>query len=194
MVKLFIGLVRLYQTFISPLFPPSCRYQPTCSNYMIEALNKHGLKGLLMGLARIGRCHPFVEGGDDPVPDTFSLRRNKHMQVICLFFSGFTVFCKRRMFFQKILHNYSFSCCTIQNKKVRQRYEKDENTDFGWNQLFVNRKKKQMKWLWLLIQIVFHWYEVYHRIKRIKSISFTRVLILCVFLFFILIVLLKYYF
>lgn len=58
----------------------------------------------------------------------------------------------------------------------------------------VNRKKKQMKWLWLLIQIVFHWYEVFHRIKRIKSISFTRVLILCVFLFFILIVLLKYYF
>ena len=79
MVKLFVGLVRLYQTFISPLFPPSCRYQPTCSNYMIEALNKHGLKGLLMGLARIGRCHPLVEGGDDPVPDTFSLRRNKHM-------------------------------------------------------------------------------------------------------------------
>ena len=55
-------------------------------------------------------------------------------------------------------------------------------------------KEKKMKWLWLLIQIVFHWYEVFHRIKRIKSISFTRVLILCVFLFFILIVLLKYYF
>ncbi|MGQ7355836.1 membrane protein insertion efficiency factor YidD [Streptococcus suis] len=77
MTKLLIGLVRFYQKCISPLFPPSCRYQPTCSTYMIEALQKHGLKGFLMGLARIGRCHPFVEGGEDPVPDHFSLRRNK---------------------------------------------------------------------------------------------------------------------
>ncbi|MGT2710867.1 membrane protein insertion efficiency factor YidD [Streptococcus oriscaviae] len=77
MSRLLIGLVRLYQRLISPLFPPTCRYHPTCSNYMIEALNKHGLKGFLMGLARIGRCHPFVEGGEDPVPDHFSLKRNK---------------------------------------------------------------------------------------------------------------------
>ncbi len=77
MTKLIIGLVRLYQRFISPLFPPSCRYRPTCSTYMIVALQKHGSKGFLMGLARIGRCHPFVEGGEDPVPDHFSLRRNK---------------------------------------------------------------------------------------------------------------------
>ncbi|NQG96798.1 membrane protein insertion efficiency factor YidD [Streptococcus suis] len=75
MKGLLIGLVRLYQKLISPLFPPSCRYHPTCSNYMIEAIQKHGLKGLLMGLARIGRCHPFVEGGEDPVPDRFSLRK-----------------------------------------------------------------------------------------------------------------------
>lgn len=74
--KLLIGLVRLYQRFISPLFPPSCRYRPTCSSYMIQALEKHGIKGFLMGLARIFRCHPFVEGGDDPVPDHFSLKRN----------------------------------------------------------------------------------------------------------------------
>lgn len=73
---LLIGLVRFYQKVISPLFPPSCCYHPTCSNYMIEAINKHGLKGVLMGLARIGRCHPFVEGGEDPVPDQFSLKRN----------------------------------------------------------------------------------------------------------------------
>ncbi|BBA93133.1 membrane protein insertion efficiency factor [Streptococcus ruminantium] len=44
---------------------------------MIEALQKHGLKGFLMGLARITRCHPFADGGEDPVPDTFSLKRNK---------------------------------------------------------------------------------------------------------------------
>lgn len=73
---LLIGLVRFYQKLISPLFPPSCRYHPTCSNYMIEAINKHGFKGVLMGLARIGRCHPFVEGGEDPVPEQFSLKRN----------------------------------------------------------------------------------------------------------------------
>ncbi|MBL6538466.1 membrane protein insertion efficiency factor YidD [Streptococcus suis] len=77
---LLIGLVRLYQKLISPLFPPTCRYNPTCSNYMIEAINKHGLKGVLMGLARIGRCHPFVDGGEDPVPDSFSLKRNSKRQ------------------------------------------------------------------------------------------------------------------
>lgn len=74
--KLLIGLVRLYQRFISPLFPPSCRYRPTCSAYMIQALEKHGAKGFLMGLARILRCHPIVEGGEDPVPEYFSLKRN----------------------------------------------------------------------------------------------------------------------
>ncbi|MER0123282.1 membrane protein insertion efficiency factor YidD [Streptococcus sp. ZJ93] len=74
MTRILIGLVRFYQRFISPLFPPSCRYQPTCSNYMIEALQKHGLKGFVMGIARIFRCHPFVEGGEDPVPDHFTLK------------------------------------------------------------------------------------------------------------------------
>lgn len=44
---------------------------------MIMAIEKHGLKGVLMGIVRILRCHPFVEGGDDPVPDYFTLRRNK---------------------------------------------------------------------------------------------------------------------
>ena len=77
MKQILIWLVRLYQRFISPLTPPSCRYRPTCSAYMIQALEKHGAKGFLMGLARILRCHPFVEGGDDPVPDHFSLRRNR---------------------------------------------------------------------------------------------------------------------
>lgn len=73
-----IGMVHGYQRYISPLFPPSCRYYPTCSNYMIQAIQKHGaIKGVLMGSTRILRCHPFVKGGYDPVPDHFSLRRNK---------------------------------------------------------------------------------------------------------------------
>ncbi|WP_165209984.1 membrane protein insertion efficiency factor YidD [Streptococcus tangpeifui] len=80
MKKLLIAPVRLYQKLISPLTPASCRYHPTCSNYMVEAIEKHGLLGLLMGIARILRCHPFVEDGDDPVPDHFSLRRNHKSQ------------------------------------------------------------------------------------------------------------------
>lgn len=76
MRTLLIWLVRLYQKIISPLTPPTCRYRPTCSNYMIEALEKHGAKGFLMGIARILRCHPLVQGGEDPVPDYFSLKRN----------------------------------------------------------------------------------------------------------------------
>nr|WP_061776861.1 membrane protein insertion efficiency factor YidD [Levilactobacillus senmaizukei] len=77
MRQLFSLLVRGYQRFISPLFPPTCRYYPTCSNYMLQALAEHGaIKGGLMGLARILRCHPFVHGGIDPVPDHFTLRRN----------------------------------------------------------------------------------------------------------------------
>ena len=76
--KLLRAPVRFYQKFISPAFPPSCRYKPTCSAYMIEAIEKHGAKGVLMGIARILRCHPLVEGGEDPVPDHFSLHRNRN--------------------------------------------------------------------------------------------------------------------
>ena len=64
------------QRFISPAFPPSCRFEPTCSNYMIQAIEKHGFKGVLMGLSRILRCHPWSKTGKDPVPDHFSLKRN----------------------------------------------------------------------------------------------------------------------
>lgn len=81
MKKVLIALVRGYQRYISPLFPPTCRYRPTCSQYMIQAIEKHGaLKGMVMGLARIGRCHPLVPGGKDPVPDYFTLRRNKEFR------------------------------------------------------------------------------------------------------------------
>lgn len=77
MKNLIIWPVRFYQKFISPAFQPSCRYHPTCSNYMIQAVEKHGaVKGLTMGISRILRCHPFVKGGIDHVPDKFSLRRN----------------------------------------------------------------------------------------------------------------------
>lgn len=79
MKNLFIGLVRVYQKIISPLLPPTCRYYPSCSNYMIDALKLHGVVlGGIMGIARILRCNPFVRGGVDPVPDFFTLRRNPH--------------------------------------------------------------------------------------------------------------------
>ncbi|VDG24538.1 membrane protein insertion efficiency factor YidD [Lactobacillus brevis] [Lactiplantibacillus mudanjiangensis] len=78
MRHILIGFVRGVQRFIQPLFPPTCRYYPTCSTYMVHALSNHGaLKGSLMGLARILRCQPFVRGGIDPVPDHFTLKQNK---------------------------------------------------------------------------------------------------------------------
>lgn len=77
MKKVLLILIRFYQKFISPLFPPSCRYYPTCSAYTYEAIKKHGaFLGTLMGVSRILRCNPFVPGGIDYVPDKFSLRRN----------------------------------------------------------------------------------------------------------------------
>lgn len=74
--RILIAPVRLYQVAISPLLPSSCRYHPTCSNYMITAIHKHGILGVVMGFARILRCNPFVKGGIDYVPDKFSLKRN----------------------------------------------------------------------------------------------------------------------
>ena len=69
MKRLIILLVRFYQLCISPLFPPTCIYIPTCSQYMIEAVGKYGVwKGGWMGIKRICRCHPWHEGGYDPVP------------------------------------------------------------------------------------------------------------------------------
>ena len=69
MKYLLIGIVRLYQLVVSPYLPSSCRYHPTCSQYGIEALRKHGaLKGGWLALRRIARCHPWGRGGYDPVP------------------------------------------------------------------------------------------------------------------------------
>ncbi len=74
--QILIAPVRFYQIAISPLLPGACRYHPTCSNYMITAIQKYGICGVMMGTARILRCNPFVKGGIDYVPDHFSLRRN----------------------------------------------------------------------------------------------------------------------
>ncbi|MBC8046335.1 MAG: membrane protein insertion efficiency factor YidD [Fimbriimonadaceae bacterium] len=66
---LVIKLVRLYQLIISPILPNSCRYTPSCSQYMIEAIKKYGpIKGGWMGVKRISRCHPWGGHGHDPVP------------------------------------------------------------------------------------------------------------------------------
>ena len=63
--------VRFYQYFISPLTGPNCRYAPTCSEYAMEALDKHGaLKGTWLTLRRLSRCHPLGGSGYDPVPDS----------------------------------------------------------------------------------------------------------------------------
>lgn len=65
-----LGLIRFYQKFISPLTPPSCRFEPTCSHYGYEAISKYGFfRGGWMAAKRIGRCHPFYNGNlYDPVP------------------------------------------------------------------------------------------------------------------------------
>ena len=64
-----VALVRAYQAVVSPLFPPSCRFHPTCSSYAITSLERYGvLKGAWLAIRRITRCHPWNPGGHDPVP------------------------------------------------------------------------------------------------------------------------------
>ncbi len=72
-VGLLVAPIRVYQRFISPLFPPSCRFQPTCSHYAVEALQVHGpVKGMVLAIRRLSRCHPVKwlggSSGFDPVP------------------------------------------------------------------------------------------------------------------------------
>lgn len=70
MKEFFLKSIRFYQRRISPLFPPMCRYYPTCSNYMITAIERFGfIRGLIMGIRRLMRCNIFFPGGYDPVPE-----------------------------------------------------------------------------------------------------------------------------
>jgi putative membrane protein insertion efficiency factor len=67
---LALALIRFYQGFISPLLPPSCRFEPSCSHYGYEAISRYGLlQGGWLAVKRISRCHPFNPGGYDPVPE-----------------------------------------------------------------------------------------------------------------------------
>ncbi|KIC94774.1 membrane protein insertion efficiency factor YidD [Flavihumibacter solisilvae] len=69
LISPFIALIRIYQWTISPLIGPKCRFTPSCSQYGLEALKKHGLfKGLWLTIRRISRCHPWGGSGHDPVP------------------------------------------------------------------------------------------------------------------------------
>lgn len=73
------GGIRAYQLLISPVIGSRCRFYPTCSSYMIEAVEIHGVfKGVWLGLRRISRCHPYHEGGYDPVPGSKSSCDHDH--------------------------------------------------------------------------------------------------------------------
>jgi len=68
--KLFILPIKFYQLAISPMLAPRCRYQPTCSHYAVEAIEKWGVfKGIWLAIKRISRCHPWGGSGYDPVPE-----------------------------------------------------------------------------------------------------------------------------
>ncbi|HAA13169.1 MAG TPA: membrane protein insertion efficiency factor YidD [Cytophagales bacterium] len=78
--SLLIGLVRVYQLVISPMFPPSCRYTPTCSAYAVEAIKIHGpFRGGWLAAKRIASCHPWGGQGYDPVPP----RKSKPEEPCC---------------------------------------------------------------------------------------------------------------
>ena len=68
--KIFIRIIKIYQKYISPLSPPSCRFTPTCSEYAVEAIEAFGvIKGTCLAVRRILKCHPFHKGGIDPIPE-----------------------------------------------------------------------------------------------------------------------------
>jgi len=66
--RLIIGLIQIYRRYVSPMLPPTCRYEPSCSLYTVQAIEKYGVfRGLFKGTLRVLRCHPFARGGFDPV-------------------------------------------------------------------------------------------------------------------------------
>jgi uncharacterized protein len=66
--RVSVALIKGYRRLVSPMLPPSCRFTPSCSLYTLQAIEKHGLlRGSFMGARRVLRCHPFSEGGYDPV-------------------------------------------------------------------------------------------------------------------------------
>ena len=78
MRRLILGLIRIYQLTLSPLLGSNCRFQPTCSAYATEAIKKFGvLKGGYLSFRRLIKCHPFHEGGYDPVPDRVEDNKSK---------------------------------------------------------------------------------------------------------------------
>lgn len=70
MKRLALAMIRLYKRYISPALPSACIYTPTCSEYTYQAIERYGvIRGSWLGIKRISRCHPFHQGGYDPVPD-----------------------------------------------------------------------------------------------------------------------------
>jgi hypothetical protein len=83
--KILILLLAGYKRLISPLLPSACRFYPSCSQYMSEAIEVHGaVRGVWLGLKRLGRCHPFHEGGMDPVPPRCSAPPARSAQTAAL--------------------------------------------------------------------------------------------------------------
>ena len=78
LTKFAIFLISIYKFFLSPIVGNQCRFYPSCSTYAQQAIEKHGaLKGSVLGVKRICSCHPWHEGGCDPVPEVFSLTNKK---------------------------------------------------------------------------------------------------------------------
>lgn len=76
-------LIRAYRVLVSPFLPPSCRFYPSCSEYALGAFSTNGpVKALYLTIRRIGRCHPFNEGGYDPVPVSLRVREKSNEQVV----------------------------------------------------------------------------------------------------------------
>ena len=77
MSYIFVKIIRLYQIILSPILGSKCRYHPTCSQYMIDAINEWGiLKGGILGIKRIAKCHPLGSKGFDPIPKKMKGKEN----------------------------------------------------------------------------------------------------------------------